>query len=446
MPGRYPLSLLTLTPRPARVGRACYRPAMSDHAIDPLDLEALVTEARALYAARRPQSRREHEAARVHLPGGNTRSVLHFEPFPYRVVGADGAVQTDADGHTYVDLCGNYTAGLFGHSASAVRAAVVAALDTGFSIGGIRAQEAELAGLLCRRFPSLEQVRFTNSGTEANLLAVGTALHHTSRSGVLVFDRGYHGGVLSFGGVGGSESPLNAPYDITVAEFDRIDSAVRRIESRRYGCVLVEPVQGSGGCRVADVEFLRALRSSCDQTETVLIFDEVMTSRLSDAGAQGHFGVTPDMTTLGKYLGGGMSFGAFGGRRPIMRHFDPGQGGLLGQAGTFNNNAASIGAAIAVLTEVLTTKALRTVNDRGERLRAGLNDTFSRHEQNLWATGLGSMLCLHAARPQQLELLFFHLLECGFFVAPRGFISLSFEVTDGHVDEFLAAVEEWCGP
>ena len=174
MPGRYPLSLLTLTPRPARVGRACYRPAMSDHAIDPLDLEALVTEARALYAARRPQSRREHEAARVHLPGGNTRSVLHFEPFPYRVVGADGAVQTDADGHTYIDLCGNYTAGLFGHSASAVRAAVVAALDTGFSIGGIRAQEAELAGLLCRRFPSLEQVRFTNSGTEANLLCTIT--------------------------------------------------------------------------------------------------------------------------------------------------------------------------------------------------------------------------------------------------------------------------------
>ena len=200
----------------------------------------------------------------VHLPGGNTRSVLHYEPFPYRVASAEGAVQTDLDGLTYVDFCGNYTAGLFGQSEPVVRDAIVTALDEGWAIGAVREQEARLAALLCARFPSLDQVRFTNSGTEANLMAIGTALHHTGRDGVLVFDKGYHGGVLSFGGAGVAGSPLNAPYDFTVAEWDDADAAVALIESGRFGCVLVEPVQGSGGCRVPSDGFLAAVRDVRD--------------------------------------------------------------------------------------------------------------------------------------------------------------------------------------
>jgi len=417
---------------------------MLDTSTGPTGLDALVAVARDRYAQRRPRSREAHDTARLHLPGGNTRSVLHFDPFPYRVERAEGAVQTDIDGHRYVDFCGNYTAGLFGHSDPTIRDAIVATLEAGWAIGGVRAQEARLAELLCARFPSLEQVRFTNSGTEANLMAIGTALHHAPGEGVLVFERGYHGGVLSFGGAGAPGSPLNAPYDFTVVEFDAIEPAVQAIESGRIGCVLVEPVQGSGGCRVPDVAFLAALRRACDRAGSVLIFDEVMTSRLSPTGAQGRFGITPDMTTLGKYFGGGLSFGAFGGRRDIMGHFDGVTGGVLTQAGTFNNNAASINAAITVLTDVLTPARLAAVNERGDRLRDGLNAVFDQHGCPIRTTGLGSMLCLHPDDPRRLELLFFNLLEHGLFIAPRGFVALSLAITDEDVDDLVAAVNAWC--
>ena len=407
------------------------------------DIDVRVAEARSRYIAARPQSAAAHEAAVDVLPGGNTRSVLHFEPFPYRVRRAEGAVQTDLDGHTYVDFCGNYTAGLFGHSNAVIRDAILETLDDGWAIGAVREQEATLAHLLCDRFPSLDQVRFTNSGTEANLMAIGTALHHVDASGVLVFDHGYHGGVLSFGGAGVAGSPLNAPYDFTVGEFDAIDASVATIDAGGIGCVLVEPVQGSGGCRVPDPAFLQALRDACDRTGTVLIFDEVMTSRLSPSGAQGLLGITPDLTTLGKYFGGGMSFGAFGGRSELMAHFDAAQGGVLTQAGTFNNNVASINAAIAVLAQVLTPERLAEVNDRGDRLRDDLNAVFDRRGVSMRVTGVGSMNCVRPQEPREWELLFFDLLERGLFVAPRGFIALSMAITDDHTAALVAAVDEW---
>lgn len=407
------------------------------------DLDQRLADAHARFGDRRPRSRAAHETALRHLPGGNTRSVLHYAPFPYRVASADGAVQTDLDGLEYVDFCGNYTAGLFGQSEAIVRDAIVAALDEGWAIGAVREHEARLAALLCDRFASLDQVRFTNSGTEANLMAIGTALHHAGRDGVLVFDKGYHGGVLSFGGAGVAGSPLNAPYDFTVVEWNDADAAVAAIESGTFGCVLVEPVQGSGGCRVPSDGFLAALRDACTRTGTVLIFDEVMTSRLSMSGAQGRLGITPDMTTLGKYFGGGMSFGAFGGSREIMRHYDGYDGGALTQAGTFNNNAASMAAAITVVEELLTADALNTVNARGDRLRTTLNDVLAAHGTPMTATGMGSMVCLHADDPRHLELLFFELLEQGLFIAPRGFMALSMSITDEHVDALIAAVDAW---
>ena len=416
---------------------------MVETAGTPAELDVMVEAARQRYIDARPLSAQAHEEARVHLPGGNTRSVLHFDPFPYRVATADGAVQTDLDGHTYVDFCGNYTAGLFGHSNEVIRDAIVATLDDGWAIGGVRAQEATLAKLLCERFPSLDQVRFTNSGTEANLMAIGTALHHADGDGVMVFDRGYHGGVLSFRDPDAPPSPLNAPYDFTVCDFNDTDGAVAQIETGRFGCVVVEPVQGSAGCRVGDLSFLRGLRDACDRTGTLLIFDEVMTSRLSASGAQGRFGVTPDLTTLGKYFGGGMSFGAFGGRADVMAHFDADQGGVLTQAGTFNNNAASINAAVAVLTEVLTPPRLDDVNARGDELRGSLNEVLQHHDRSLEVIGLGSMLCVHATDPRELELLFLHLLDHGLFIAPRGFIALSMAITDDHTAQLVAAVEDW---
>ncbi len=352
------------------------------------ELDAVVAAAYARYAEARPRSAAADARARHVLPGGNTRSVLDFEPFPFRVASATGADLVDIDGHRYLDLCGNYTAGLLGHSPAAIRDAVVAALDRGWTLGAMHEAEVELAELVCDRFASIDQVRFTNSGTEANLMAIGTALHHTGRRTVGVFDRAYHGGVLAFGpDPGGPHHPLNVPHAFRVARFDDINGLDSLFADADLGCVLVEAVQGSGGCRPASQEFLRALRTRCDDTGTLLVFDEVMTSRLAPGGAQERFGVRADLTTLGKYLGGGFTFGAFGGRRDIMAAFDRRAGGSLTQAGTFNNNVVSMAAAVATLRHELSPQRVNAVNERGDRLRSELDAILP--GDGVWVTGLG---------------------------------------------------------
>jgi glutamate-1-semialdehyde 2,1-aminomutase len=409
------------------------------------ELDRRVAEAHAHYADIRPLSRREHDRACAVLPGGNTRSVLHFEPFPFRVARAEGGRLIDLDGHSYVDFCGNYTAGLLGHSPERVRDAVIEALGRGWSLGAVHTMEADLAELLCQRFASMEQVRFTNSGTEANLMAIGTALAFTGRPGVAVFDRAYHGGVLSFGpDIDGPHNPLNVPHHFRPARFDDIDGLPELFATGDLGCVLIEPVQGAGGCRPASVEFLKELRDRCQRHGVVLIFDEVMTSRLAPGGAQQRFDIRPDMTTLGKYLAGGMTFGAFGGRRDIMTQFDPSQGGPLTQAGTFNNNVVSMSAAVATLRHEIDADTLADVNTRGDELRGRLDQVFSRSGLPMWVTGLGSMLTVHTEDDRLLELYFHAMVADGLYPARRGFMALSRLVTDDDVDLLIDATERWC--
>ncbi|MEO8163264.1 MAG: aminotransferase class III-fold pyridoxal phosphate-dependent enzyme, partial [Ilumatobacteraceae bacterium] len=180
-------------------------------------IDDLVAAARERYAATRQKSQALHQRAVKVMPGGNTRTVLHFEPFPFRVVDTDGAMLHDADGHRYVDLLGNYTAGLLGHAPAPVRAAVERVLRQGWSIGAAQTGEVELAEMICARFASIQQVRFTNSGTEANVYAIAAALHHSQRRGVLVFEGGYHGGVLSFGH---GPSPINIPHQFVIGTYN----------------------------------------------------------------------------------------------------------------------------------------------------------------------------------------------------------------------------------
>lgn len=409
-----------------------------------VDLDRLVAETHERYRSARPRSADLDRRARRVLPGGNTRSVLDFAPFPFRVSEARGAALVDVDGHEYVDLCGNYTAGLLGHSPDGVRSAVVEALGQGWALGATHPREVELAELVVERFSSIDQVRFTNSGTEANLMAIGTAIHVTGRTGVLVFDRAYHGGVLSFGPrPEGPHHPLNVPHDFRVVAFDDLAAAARQLEAGDLACVLVEAVQGSGGCRPASVEFLHGLRERCDATGTLLVLDEVMTSRLAPGGAQERFAVRPDMTTLGKYLGGGLTFGAFGGRSDIMAAFDPAQGGGLTQAGTFNNNVASMAAAIATLRHELTDERVLAVNERGDRLRVELGDTLRSVGRRMRVTGLGSMLCVHADDDRLLELWFHHCVAAGLYPARRGFMALSLEVTDEQCERLVDTTATW---
>jgi glutamate-1-semialdehyde 2,1-aminomutase len=358
----------------------------------------------------------------------------------------------DVDGHEYVDMLGEYTAGLYGHSQKVILDAVRAALDNGISLAGHNVYEARLAREIVDRFPALELVRFTNSGTEANLMAIALARVVTGRPGIAVMRGGYHGGLLYFGGGG---SPVNAPYEAIVLDYNDVEGARASIREHadRLAAVVVEPVLGSGGVIPATREFLQTLQEEARAHGVLLILDEVMTSRLSPSGAAPLFGLTPDLLTLGKYLGGGLSFGAFGGRADLMGRFDPSQPGALPHAGTFNNNVLSMAAGLAGLTQVLDDARLEALNARGDRLREQLNAVMAPHG---WvATGMGSMVGFHPvsgpvrspadladADDRRRELLFLDLLERGFYVAPRGFIALSIEVTDDDVDEFVAAVAE----
>lgn len=408
------------------------------------DLDAGVRAAHDNYRRRRPAGVLADERARRVMPGGNTRSVLHFDPFPFRVARADGAELVDIDGHRYVDFCGNYTAGLLGHAPGPVKAAIVEALDHGWALGATHEKEAELAELICERFESIELVRFTNSGTEANLMAIGTALHNTGRRSVGVFDHAYHGGVLGFGAsIDGPHHPLNVPHRFRVAPFDDIAGLDALFADEDLGCVLIEAVQGAGGCRPASIEFLRELRERCTAHGVVLIFDEVMTSRLAAGGAQQRFGVVPDMTTLGKYLGGGMTFGAFGGRRDLMAAFDPDAGGALTQAGTFNNNVVTMSAAVAALTHELSADRIDEVNARGDRLRSRLATLFSDAGDALHVTGVGSMNAIHADDDRVLELLFHAALDDGHYIARRGFTALSMAITDAHCDALVDSISSF---
>jgi glutamate-1-semialdehyde 2,1-aminomutase len=404
-------------------------------------LHTRVADARAAYAAARPRSAALHARARAVLPGGNTRSVLHFEPFPFRVAHAHGCTLVDVDGHRYIDFLGNYTAGLLGHAPAPIRRAVEARLADGWALGATHPDEVQLAELICARFPSIEQVRFTNSGTEANLMAIGTAVHVTGRPGVAVFEGGYHGGVLSFR-TGGN--PLNAPHRFHVLPWDDLDAA-RACFARdgdTIACILVEPVQGSAGCRVPSDGFLAGLRGLATGHGALLIFDEVMTSRLHPHGAQARVGVAPDMTTLGKYLAGGFGFGAFGGRADVMAAFDPARGGALVQAGTFNNNVVSMAAGVATLTQVLTDDVLEATNARGDRLRARLQAVFEAHDLPLRTTGLGSMIGVHGP-DAWIEWFFLAMLADGHYLARRGFLALSIEIGDAEVDALCASATRW---
>ncbi len=417
-----------------------------------MDLDQKLGTARRRFVESHPVSREWHERAAKVMPGGNTRTVLHFDPFPIRADRAEGRYLFDVDGHRYVDLLGNYTAGLFGHTPEHILDAVHKAMGQGVSIGVAHQAEVRLAELLAGRFPSIDRVRFTNSGTEANLMAVAAAKHHTGRDGVIVFDGAYHGGVLTFGQKG---REVNVPHRWLLGRYNDLESVASlfRAEPEGIACILVEPVQGGAGCIPGDKEFLTGLREMASEFGAVLIFDEVMTSRLGPSGIQGAIGVEPDLTTLGKYLAGGMSFGAFGGKMSVMAVFDPNAGGDLGHAGTFNNNVVSMAAGVAA-AESLSPSILDLLNRRGDRLREGLNSALNPF--GLSATGVGSMLTVHpvvgpikniddlvGGDDRLRELWFFACLEAGFYVARRGFMALSVEVTDADVDMFLEVMTDW---
>ena len=400
------------------------------------------------YAAKRPRSAELAERARAVIPGGTSRAVIDVTPFPFRVARAHDAHLVDVDGFDYVDLLGDFTAGLLGHSPEPVAEAVRARLERGWSLGATHEDELRLAELITGRFPTIDQLRFTNSGTEATMMAVQLARHVTGRDGVVVADGGYHGGLLNFSGHG---EPLQAPLPIrqvTHGDLTELDGA---LAEELPACVLLEPMLGAGGCLPPPDGYLAGVRELCDRHGVLFVLDEVMTSRMSVGGAQQLLGVRPDLTTLGKYLGGGLSFGAFGGRADLMAAFDPHRGGDVLHGGTFNNNALSMAAGAAALG-MLDAATLAALFDRGESLRAELTRVTEASRAPFTVTGWGSLIGLHAhpgpvetaadARAADADLgqlLFHELLDRGFYYAPRGFVALSLPLTDEDLASFVSA-------
>jgi glutamate-1-semialdehyde 2,1-aminomutase len=410
------------------------------------------------FLEKNPESKRIHAGASRVMPGGNTRSVLHGVPFPISFRTGAGVMLTSADGEQYIDCVSEYSAAMFGHSHPALQEAIQETLKDGFNLGGPNVYEAELAKHLCLRFKSLELVRFCNSGTEANTMCLVAAMAYTGRKKVfpaynmrfrtntklyqiMVFDNGYHGGTLSFHS---RESPSNLPHDFVFGKLNDA-RATQMLMNEDVAAIIVEPMQGAGGLLPATREFLLFLRESATRVGAVLIFDEVMTSRLAFGGLQAHFGVYPDMTTVGKYLGGGFSFGAFGGKTEYMERFDPNSPKAISHSGTFNNNVFSMRVGLAA-AKILTEDAITKANSLGDLLRDSLR-SLARKERlhDITFTGMGSMVGLHFSGQHADKIrrcVFLGLLEKRVYVGQRGFIALNVCHEKAHIEIVLQAFGE----
>jgi glutamate-1-semialdehyde 2,1-aminomutase len=424
-------------------------------AVGNLSIEAALVSAHERYVKRHPQSAAAYEAARAVMPGGNTRSVLYFDPFPLTMQRGEGAEVWDIDGHRYYDFVGEFSAGLYGHSDPVIRSAIIDALDRGIVMAAPTTMEERLASAITKRFPSIEQLRFCNSGTEANLLAIVTALNFTGRRRIMVFREAYHGGVLTFAGGG---SPVNVPFEFVLADYNDPSAAEQLISDHAdsLAAVIVEPILGAAGNIPGNSDFLRTLRRATQKTGALLIFDEVKTSRCGAGGMQKLHGIAPDLTTIGKYIGGGLPTGVFGGRADIMSCFDPKSAKALRHAGTFNNNVCSMAAGYAGLTQVFTAARAEGFLQEQEVFRLEMNEKMMALNMPMQFIGLGSMFTVHFSTrpitsPKEIPAVsrrfaqLFHV-ECilnNVLVASRGDVFMSLPMGERHKAALSEAVSRF---
>ncbi|OHW91972.1 aminotransferase class-III [Colletotrichum incanum] len=395
-------------------------------------IEQLLNEYIKKYAAENEKSRQVNKSASGSLPGGTTRSVLYYQPFPLAFSGGHNCHLTSMDGHEYLDFVSEYCAGMFGHSHPDIIAAIESVTKTGFTLGGPTSKEGELGTLLVERFPSIDAIR----PTQWRLLRLYISM------GIMVCENGYHGGTLSFS----NGNPLILPHDFVYGRYNDIDFTRPKITDD-VGVIIVEPMQGAAGMIAGSKEFLQFLRDEATRVGAVLIFDEVITSRLKYGGLQEHFGVTPDMTTIGKHFGGGFSFGAFGGRKEIMDLYDPESPRSLFHSGTWNNNVFSMTAGIAA-TKLLSREALERNNELGNKLRSDLAATFASKDASVVTlTGFGSVIGVHfngSFADKLLDLFFFYLLDKRIYVGRRGFLAVNLTHNEEHVSLVVDAVKKFC--
>jgi glutamate-1-semialdehyde 2,1-aminomutase len=400
------------------------------------------------YIARTPRSAEMFERASASLPGGSTRTTIYSAPYPPYMVRGQGIRTWDVDGNEYRDFLGNYTSLILGHAHPDVVAAVEAQVRRGSAFAAPTESEIELAEEIRARVPSIEHIRFTNSGTEATMFAIRAARAFTGRSLVAKFELAYHGthdtAVAWTPGVPEATSDLVLELPWGDAE------AVEQVLAGREGdlaAIIIEPVQGAGGVRAAEPTFLRFLRELTTRIGALLVFDEVIAFRIGPNGAQGRLGgVRPDLTTLGKIIGGGYPSGAFGGRADVMAQFDARRSGALVHGGTFNGNPISAAAGLATL-RYLTADRYAELERLGDRLRSSIAAGIEHAGLDARVGGLASIFQVFpgssVAAPDGLSpqsALFVGLLLDGFHLAPRGMGSIATPTTDADVDDLAGAV------
>jgi glutamate-1-semialdehyde 2,1-aminomutase len=424
------------------------------------------------YARPDSKSAQLWERAQRVLPGGNSRTTVYMAPRPIYAADGEGCWIVDVDGDRRLDLLNNYTSLIHGHAHPAVTEAATRRLARGASFPLPTPEEIDLAALIAERVASIDQVRFTNSGSEAVMMAIKAARGFTGRSKIAKCEGAYHGSYdwaeVSLGSGpdewGPADAPASLPYskgtpravleDVVVLPFNRTELAVARIEreATTLAAVLIDPMPNRAGLIPARPEFLRAMREVTTKHGICLIFDEVISFRLGYRGAQGLFDVRPDLTSLGKIIGGGFPVGAVGGRAEVMAVFDP-RGGkpLVPHGGTFNANPVTMAAGLAAM-RLMDEKAFDRLEEVGRKLRSGVEACFERAGAPGAVTGMGSLFRLHPAarsfvdyrsaaqskeESARLDRVHRALIDHGILVSPTGLGCLSTAVGEAEVEYFL---------
>ena len=416
------------------------------------DWDAIQLAERADYIARNGTSQKLFEAATRLEPGGNSRATVFHDPFPVTFVRGQGSAITDADGNTRVDFVNNFTSLALGHSDPEVVDAIAAAAADGTAFAGPNPREYELAQVIADRVGGADLVRFCTTGTEATAVAIRLARAFTGRDVVMKFSGAYHGS-HDYSMSPGPGVPASVSKTVIEGRLNDIAAVERVVDAmgQQLAAVIVEPVQGTGGMLPMTHEFAAALRRVCDGIGAVLIFDEVMSLRLAHGGMQQVLQVRPDLTTMGKIIGGGLPLSAVAGRAELVGQLDP-RRDIVRLSGTFNANPLACAAGLVTMKR-LSAATIAEMNKLGEYTREQLRTAFESAGVAGTATGYGSLLNIHLvadpvdADPELLgqaskwrKTLALALMNKGFVIAPRGLICMATTTTKAQVDDLAECV------
>jgi glutamate-1-semialdehyde 2,1-aminomutase len=421
------------------------------------------------YVSKTVKSKALYERAKKVLPAGVSYGIRYYEPYPFYTARAYGSKLYDVDGNVYIDFWLGHTALILGHSPPEVVGAVKSQLENGTHYGTCHELEIGLAEQIVKMVPSVEMVRFTNSGTEANMYAIRLARTYSGKSKIAKFEGGWHGGydALHVGvkypftvpeSAGLTEGAIKETVLLPFNDIARVETKLR--SEKEVGTIIIEPVLGSGGGIPAERAFLKELRALCDEKGILLIFDEVITGfRLATGGAQQYYGVAPDVTVFGKIVGGGFPVGAFGGRRDIMESLDT----VLHErpffsfhGGTFVANPITMIAGLTTLKILENSHYIRRLNEAGEKLRRQTQQIFEANDVAAQVVGTSSLFNIHftkspvkdvhdaymADRAKHVDY-DLSLIESGVFILPTHIAALSTAHSEEDLDKFLSATEEY---